>query len=219
MLQIKEIFYTLQGEGTNCGMPAVFCRTGECNLRCSFCDTDFLTDLKDQSVEEVAEEIKRVGGSCKTVVFTGGEPLIHQNRLAEVMGLLRLESDEWYFCVETNGTIAMQAPFRQQIDFVCLSPKIKEKYLLIREADEVKVVFTEPYNDLASLKDYGAKIQARRYYVSPKALPNNPYSGAFVDVMHRAYPEHTNYEACIQFVKENPKWRLNLQTHKILNIR
>lgn len=214
-MTIKEIFYTLQGEGTHWGMPSVFVRLGHCNLRCAFCDTDFLTDLKDFSIDEVVNAVQREAGDCRNVVFTGGEPLMQQDALVEIMTKL---GRGWYFCVETNGTMHMTPFFQMMIDWICVSPKVKPDHLHLQFANEVKVVFTETYRKW--LPEFKAKFPgACRYYISPEAESSNPFTKLEELKPDILYPYNTNVLEVIQYVKENPEWRLNLQTHKVLNIR
>lgn len=215
-LKIKEVFYTLQGEGAHAGMPAVFVRLGDCNLRCTFCDTDFLTDLKDFSVKDLAKRIRKEAGPCRNIVFTGGEPLLQQNGLTELMTEL---GSSWYYCVETNGTMHMTPFFRHLISWVCVSPKVKPSDIQIQQASEIKVVFTKTYRKW--MKEFRERFLATTYwYVSPEAASENNYADNKVTVPEgKAYPEGTNYNEVINFCKENPEWRLNLQSHKVLNIR
>lgn len=213
-MKIKEIFYTLQGEGRNWGMPAVFVRVGDCNLRCTFCDTDFLTDLKEMTPGEVADEVVKIAGSCRNVVFTGGEPLLQQVDLAEVMGLLS-DMDEWYFAVETNGTVAITCEeFSFWIDWICCSPKVPIQMIKLDRAHELKIVFTAVQRWWA--KPY-EEFPAQFFYITPEAPSANPY--ARNDADRSAWPGLAGVQTIVEFVKENPKWRLNLQSHKILGLR
>lgn len=215
-MKIKEIFYTLQGEGQNWGMPSVFVRLGECNLRCTFCDTDFLTGLVEMSVKEVASEIIKVAKGCRSIVITGGEPLLQQDMLIQLIDELETRIHGWYCAIETNGTIDICLGLRHRLDWVCVSPKVKPEAIKLRNASEVKVVYTEQYSKW--LEGFYDIIQADHYFLSPEAESNNPYTKRIND-MPEPYPYGTNFEKAIEYVKENPQWRLNLQTHKILNIR
>lgn len=212
-MKIKEIFYTIQGEGKNWGMPSVFVRFGECNLRCNFCDTDFLTGLVDMTTNAVVDFILAESNGCRNIVFTGGEPLLQQQALIELIEALD-KIDQWYYAVETNGTIQVLPTLYMLLDWICVSPKVKPEAIKIGHADEVKVVYTQQYRQW--LPGFMKTIQADHYCISPEALPNNPYTEGKEDGY---YPQNTNIKEVIQFVKENPQWRLNLQTHKILNIR
>jgi 7-carboxy-7-deazaguanine synthase len=208
--QVKEIFYTLQGEGANAGRPAVFCRFAGCNLWsgreadratavCQFCDTDFVgTDGtlggKFADAGALAQQIEAQWSaghsSHRFVVMTGGEPLLQvDSALIEA-----LHARGFQIAVETNGTIA--AP--EGIDWICVSPKAGAPWVQ-RAGDELKVVWPQPRLDLAELE------VAR-------------FTHRFLQPMDN--PERLrNTQACIQLCLERPAWRLSLQTHKITGIR
>lgn len=130
-----EIFFSFQGEGKNCGRPSVFVRLSGCNLACVWCDTPYTWDWKkfrreeeamELGVEEVAHQILRLAAkhfSCKNIVLTGGEPMLQQRELAELMRLLNSEG-EFFFEVETNTTILPSAEFDTLIDQYNCSPKL-----------------------------------------------------------------------------------------------
>ena len=208
--QVKEIFYTLQGEGSHAGRPAVFCRFAGCNLWsgreqdratavCRFCDTDFVgTDGtlggKFKNADALADQIQAqwpAGDRAhRFVVMTGGEPLL------QVDGALiaALHARGFQIAVETNGTMA--AP--PGIDWVCVSPKAGAPWIQ-REGHELKLVWPQPAFDLDELE--AAAFTHR--YLQPMDNPER----------------QRNTEACIQLCLERPAWRLSLQTHKITGIR
>ena len=208
--QIKEIFYTLQGEGSNAGRPAVFCRFAGCNLWsgreqdratavCRFCDTDFVgTDGtlggKFKNADALADQIQAqwpAGDRAhRFVVMTGGEPLL------QVDGALiaALHALGFQIAVETNSTIA--AP--PGIDWICVSPKAGAPWIQ-RAGHELKLVWPQPAFDLDELE--AAAFTHR--YLQPMDNPER----------------QRNTEACIQLCLERPAWRLSLQTHKITGIR
>lgn len=208
--QVKEIFYTLQGEGANAGRPAVFCRFAGCNLWsgreqdrasavCQFCDTDFVGTNgtlggKFADAEALASQIEAQwpGGeqTHRFVVMTGGEPLL------QVDGALiaALHARGFQIAVETNGSIAAPAG----IDWICVSPKAGAPWVQ-REGQELKVVWPQTGFDLAELE--AAKFTHR--YLQP------------MDNVLRA----DNTERCIALCLQRPAWRLSLQTHKITGIR
>ena len=208
--QVKEIFYTLQGEGSNAGRPAVFCRFAGCNLWsgreqdratavCRFCDTDFVgTDGtlggKFKNADALADQIQAqwpAGDRAhRFVVMTGGEPLL------QVDGALiaALHARGFQIAVETNGTMA--AP--PGIDWICVSPKAGAPWIQ-REGHELKLVWPQPAFDLDELE--AAAFTHR--YLQPMDNPER----------------QRNTEACIQLCLERPAWRLSLQTHKITGIR
>lgn len=208
--QIKEIFYTLQGEGANAGRPAVFCRFSGCNLWsgreqgrssavCKFCDTDFVgTDGtlggKFDDAQALARQIEALwpaGDSTnRFVVLTGGEPLQQlDSALIEA-----LHARGFYIAVETNGTI--KAP--PGIDWICVSPKAGAPWLQ-REGQELKLVWPQPGLVLADLE--AARFTHR--YLQP------------MDNLERK----RNTEICVALCLARPAWRLSLQTQKITGIR
>ncbi len=208
--QIKEIFYTLQGEGANAGKSAVFCRFAGCNLWsgreqdrasavCQFCDTDFVgTDGtlggKFRNAELLAEQIEALwpenDRDNRFVVMTGGEPLLQVDDAL----VAAVHARGFKIAVETNGTIA--AP--QGIDWICVSPKAGAAWVQ-REGHELKVVWPQPGLDLAELE--AASFTHR--YLQP------------MDNILQA----DNTRRCIALCMERPAWRLSLQTHKITGIR
>ncbi len=214
--KVKEIFYTLQGEGFHTGRPAVFCRFSKCNLWngreadrkgavCNFCDTDIngvdginggvyktSTDLVEKICELWPSELGK-----PFVVCTGGEPALQVN--AEFVE--ELKSSGFEVAIETNGTL----PLPDNLDWVCCSPKGKSN-IVIKSCDELKVVF--PQDDAKPDKfDF---INAEFYYLTPKSpvKTTDRYSSEASVILK----ETINY--CLT----HPKWRLNLQTHKIINI-
>ena len=208
--QVKEIFYTLQGEGANAGRPAVFCRFAGCNLWtgreqdratavCQFCDTDFVGTngtlggkFKDADAlaDRIAAQWPAGDGSHRFVVMTGGEPLLQVD--AELIAALHARG--FQIAVETNGTIA--AP--EGIDWICVSPKAGAPWVQ-RAGHELKVVWPQTSFDLAELE--AADFTHR--YLQPMDNPQR----------------QRNTETCIQLCMARPAWRLSLQTHKITGIR
>lgn len=206
---VKEIFYTLQGEGRRSGKPAVFCRFAGCNLWsgrekdraqsiCGFCDTDFVgTDGslggKFETATDLAETIASLwpdGQRQRYVVLTGGEPLLQvDSRLIDALHVAGFE-----VAVETNGSLA--AP--EGIDWLCVSPKANAPWLL-RSGNELKLAY--PQQDL--LPDAISDCEFEHFLIQPI---DGPLLAA-------------NTRAAIAFCQANTKWNLSLQTHKILNIR
>lgn len=206
---VKEIFYTLQGEGAQAGRAAVFCRFAGCNLWsgresdrasaiCKFCDTDF-ADVNGpgggrfKTAEELAEAIAgkwpESDKERRFVVCTGGEPLLQLDAaLIEALHAFHFE-----IAVETNGTIA--AP--PGIDWICVSPKMGST-LAQKRGDELKLVFPQIGGDPVQFE----QLEFRHFFVQPMDGPS-----------------HTlNTELAVRFCMEHPKWRLSLQTHKYLGI-
>jgi 7-carboxy-7-deazaguanine synthase len=207
--QVKEIFYTLQGEGAQAGRPAVFCRFAGCNLWsgreqdrstavCKFCDTDFVgTDGTLGGKYSAAELAQRIAAQWpvssagrRYVVLTGGEPLLQVD--AELVTALHAQDFE--IAVETNGTIAAPAG----IDWICVSPKAGADWVQ-RAGNELKVVWPQPALDFSELE--AAAFTHR--FLQPMDSPD----------------KQRNTETCIALCLARPQWRLSLQTHKITGIR
>ena len=208
--QVKEIFYTLQGEGTHAGRPAVFCRFAGCNLWsgreqdrssaiCQFCDTDFVgTDgtlggkftEADALAARIEAQWPQADQAHRFVVITGGEPLL---QLDEAL-IAALHARGFQIAVETNGTITAPAG----IDWICVSPKAGAPWVQ-RSGQELKVVWPQQGLELAELE--AANFTNR--YLQP------------MDNALRA----DNTELCVALCMQRPAWRLSLQTHKITGIR
>lgn len=142
-----EIYNAVQGEGLTMGLPTVFVRLSQCNLMCNFCDTFYTWYFSDTKIaddqhttakkvnrddyqmqmttDQVAEQINKVRGGHRNIVFTGGEPLLQQMHINEVMDKLRSDGAEWHFEVETNGTMKILNPFAERISQINCSPKLK----------------------------------------------------------------------------------------------
>jgi len=205
---VKEIFYTLQGEGAQAGRPAVFCRFAGCNLWsglerdrpsaiCRFCDTDFVgTDGpgggKFADAAALAQAIAGLwppGAPNRFVVCTGGEPLLQLD--AALIDALHGESFE--IAVETNGTLAAPAG----IDWLCVSPKAGAP-LVQRTGDELKLVFPQP----ALMPDAVVSLAFRHRFLQPMDSP----------ALAR------NTAEAVTWCKADPRWRLSVQTHKAIGI-
>jgi len=205
---VKEIFYTLQGEGALTGRPAVFLRFAGCNLwsgreedrataQCSFCDTDFVgADGPDggRFVEPaaLADRVAQAwpGGGEPFVVVTGGEPLLQLD--PPLIAALHRRGFE--IAVETNGTLPPPAG----IDWLCVSPKAGNT-LAVTAGDELKIIVPQPGLDP---RDF-AGLRFRRFSVQPMDGPDRA----------------RNTEWAIRFCLENPQWQLSLQTHKATGVR
>jgi len=210
MYSVKEIFYTLQGEGANAGTPAVFCRFAGCNLwsgreedrataTCDFCDTEFVgTDGTGGGKFETARDLADAIASHwpasaprnRFVVCTGGEPLLQLDRAA----VDALHARGFRIAVETNGTIAPPAG----IDWVCVSPKARAP-LAVSHGDELKLVFPQ------------AEAPPERF----EALA---FEHFFLQPMDGPARE-ANTRGAIDYCLAHPRWRLSLQSHKIIGIR
>lgn len=208
---VKEIFYTLQGEGAHAGRPAVFCRFAGCNLWngrdsdrlqavCRFCDTDFVGvdgvgGGKFADAQGLAEAILSQwpgdDQANRMVVLTGGEPLMQVD--ADLVDALHARG--FYIAVETNGTMPPPAG----IDWLCVSPKGRAP-VLVQQGQELKLVYPQ---------------------VEPEAQPErfthldfSYFSLQPLDDPH----QRQNTEAAIAYCKAHPRWRLSVQTHKWLQI-
>jgi 7-carboxy-7-deazaguanine synthase (Cx14CxxC type) len=208
---VKEIFYTLQGEGANAGRAAVFCRFAGCNLWsglerdraaavCKFCDTDFVGidgegggkfAAADALAQRIANEWPLTNEGKKFVVCTGGEPLLQID--AALVDALHAKGFE--IAVETNGTVLPPVG----IDWLCVSPK-STATVVVQAGDELKLVF--PQADAPPEKF--AHLKFKNFFLQPMA------DGAKTEA---------NTQAAINYCMANPKWRLSLQTHKITGIK
>lgn len=191
-LRVNEIFYSLQGEGARKGSPDIFIRLAYCNLTCAFCDTEF-ESFRELSVEKLLNECKKF--STKNIVFTGGEPLLH---LTDDV-VKAFKKSGYYLAVETNGTITPP----KGLDWITVSPKIAE-HVLARKFKGVHI------HELKYVRNKSQgipqpKVKADYYYISPE------FNGD--------YPNQANIKHCIQLVKNNPRWKLSIQEHKLLKIR
>lgn len=195
--KINEIFYSIQAEGYWAGTPAIFIRFAECNLRCDFCDTEFLSGI-EMSIPEIIANIQDY--PSKFVVLTGGEPLMNDTTdLVQV-----LKDAEYYVAVETNG---MYAAKHDLFDWITISPKSDK--LKLKKCNEIKVILgVDEYPDT-----YG--IKADHKFISPKNpthnLPIGTHSALFFDVHVAQY--------CYRYVLKHPEWRLTLQTHKVIGVK
>jgi 7-carboxy-7-deazaguanine synthase len=207
MYAVKEIFYTLQGEGANAGRAAVFCRFAGCNLwsgreedrakaDCQFCDTDFVgTDGEGggrfATADDLAAACLAAAGSAKPdlVVLTGGEPMLQVDEpLIEA-----LHARGFVIAIETNGTLSVP----REIDWICVSPKAATE-LKQRSGDELKVVYPQADLNLPAL----AGLEFAHRFLQPM-------DGPLVEA---------NTQSAIAYCKAHPVWRLSLQTHKLLGI-
>lgn len=222
--KVKEMFYTLQGEGAHAGRPAVFCRFSKCNLWngredsradsiCNFCDTDFNgTDGQNGGVyskEQLAEKIALLWPDLQQgrpyVVCTGGEPLL---QLDEPL-IDALHQAGFEIGVETNGTL----PAPKGIDWLCVSPKGTAE-VVITHCSELKLVY--PQAD--AMPEKYAHIQAQHYYLQPMAdyrpqLIINDHNQAAKEGLSK-----DNTKTTVAYCLAHPKWSLSLQTHKYLGI-
>jgi len=208
---VKEIFFTLQGEGANTGRPAVFCRFAGCNLwtgresdradaTCQFCDTDFVGvdgpgggkfDTADALARAVAEKwpANVSPRARKFVVCTGGEPLLQLDAAA----VLALHAHGFEIAVETNGT---QLP-PDGIDWICVSPKVGAP-LVLTHGNELKLVYPQEGGE----PERFASLDFEQFFLQPMDGPDR----------------ERNTELALAYCLAHPQWRLSIQTHKLLGI-
>lgn len=216
--KVKEMFYSLQGEGARAGRASVFCRFSKCNLWngkeesradaiCNFCDTDILgTDGQNggifETVDSVANAITNLwpenSNGTPYVIFTGGEPLLQLDEaLIEAMHQRGYE-----VAVETNGTL----PTPDGIDWVCVSPKA-DATVVLKKANELKLVYPQ---ELAMPERFDT-FDAEHFFLSPRANPQPESNGE--DMVKKM-----NTQRALDYCLAHPQWRLTLQLHKILQI-
>jgi 7-carboxy-7-deazaguanine synthase len=208
---VKEIFFTLQGEGANTGRPAVFCRFAGCNLwtgrevdradaTCNFCDTDFVGvdgpgGGKFVSADDLARAVAdkwpaNVSARARRlVVCTGGEPLLQMD--ARIVEALHAQGFE--IAIETNGT---QIP-PEGVDWICVSPKVGAP-LMLTSGNELKLV----YPQLGGEPERYADLAFEQFFLQPMDGPER----------------ERNTELALGYCLAHPQWRLSLQTHKLLGI-
>lgn len=209
MYAVKEIFYTLQGEGMNAGMPAVFMRFAGCNLWsglerdrataiCTFCDTNFVgTDGpgggKFAAAEDLAERAARLWPErapvARMVVCTGGEPLLQlDSPLIDA-----LHARGFRVAIETNGTL----PVPPGVDWVCVSPKAGAG-LVTQRGDELKLIFPQE----SAAPEHFEQLEFKNFLLQPMDGPER----------------ERNTAGAVAYCKAHPRWRLSLQTHKLIGI-
>ncbi|MCK5893082.1 MAG: 7-carboxy-7-deazaguanine synthase [Endozoicomonadaceae bacterium] len=216
MYTVKALFFTLQGEGAHTGRPALFCRFSGCNLWsglekhrthaiCHFCDTDFrgvdgLGGGHFETADALADTLLNHwpdDTSPPFIVCTGGEPLLQLDQtLVDAMHQRGFE-----IAIETNGTLLPPTG----IDWICVSPKGRAN-VVITQCDELKLVYPQP----DSMPERFSHIQAKYYYLTPMA---DPHADDDITLYRDSITADT-----ISYCLAHPRWRLNLQSHKIINI-
>lgn len=208
MYSVKEIYYTIQGEGHHTGQPAIFCRFSGCNLWsglekdrstaiCQFCDTNFWgTDGMNggkYSAEELSELCRSLWPEDMSeqpfIVCTGGEPMLQVDESLTTA----LHSKDFYIAIETNGT----KPLCDGLDWVCVSPKANAE-LIVTSGDELKLVYPQAG---ISIDDF-------------EHLDFDHFSLQPLDDDYQS----DNIMTCIELSKARPKWKLSLQTHKLVGM-
>ena len=208
---VQEMFLTLQGEGLQAGMRAVFLRFAGCNLwsgreedrataECTFCDTDFVgvdgegggrfADANALADKVAAFWGKPEAGGARLVVITGGEPMLQLD--ADLVAALKAR--DFRIAIETNGTL----PVIEGVDWICVSPKAGTKVVQLK-GDELKMVWPQSGLDIDAIESW----DFNHWLVQPMDGVN----------------ARESHEAAIAFVMDRPRWRLSLQTHKLLGLR
>lgn len=198
--RVNDVFYSLQGEGRNTGRAAVFVRFAGCNLRCSFCDTEF-SSFEEMTGEEIVARIAAF--PARFVVLTGGEPTLQ----VDEDFVDQLHAAGFEVAIETNGT----RPVARNIDWVTVSPKVKPSETAEdiwqgpRQPDEIKVIFDGKTDPTSLLKN--AELSTLNseplFYLQPCDTGDAEQNKAIT-------------EACVEYIKAHPQWRLSLQTHKLV---
>jgi 7-carboxy-7-deazaguanine synthase (Cx14CxxC type) len=202
--KVKEIYYTIQGEGYHTGKPAVFCRFAGCNLWtgreedrdnaiCKFCDTDFWGTDGVNGGQYIKEELAKLvrslyrGNDDPFVVCTGGEPALQ----LDIEMIDAFHSEGLQIAIETNGTIAL----KPGIDWICVSPKA-DTSIVVTKGHELKLVYPQLENEPCEYEH----LDFDHYYLQPLDDEN----------------QAENIRECVQYCLQNPKWKLILQTHNFI---
>jgi 7-carboxy-7-deazaguanine synthase len=190
VLQLAEIFYSIQGEGTWTGTPAVFVRLAGCNLACDFCDTDYATKVF-AGVDEVVEKVRESSGDCPMVILTGGEPLAQAETPALIDALRR---DGRRVHIESNGTIYSDLPADV---WLCVSPKERVDPRMAARANEAKLIVDE------RVPEEHLPLFAEMPTILLQPEGNKP----------------ANVAIALEYAKTHPqRFRLSLQTHKFIGV-
>lgn len=199
--KINEIFYSIQGEGAYAGRAAVFVRFSVCNLKCPFCDTKF-DDYEIMSAAEILAKMKEVNnGGCTLCVLTGGEPTLQYDKELEH----RLHRAGYTINMESNGTLIPKA----QVDFLTISPKAQWQ-------KQAKIFTGYPINEIKVVVDKDTTPDDLDYYAQ-----QHPEAQLFVQPCDTGFIKENKeiINRCVKFIEANPRWRLSLQTQKIINVR
>jgi len=200
IINVVEIFKSIQGEGANAGRSAVFVRLACCNMSCWYCDTNW-SESREMSISEVLEVVNKLSSPedypNNLLIWTGGEPTLQLND--EILEWFA----DYYNCIETNGT----NPVPGKIEYISCSPKVsplelKKNFTHVNE-------FRYPIGVGDTVPDIAQLPMADNYFISPIFLGKEK---------ERFLKVNENIEYSIQIIKNNPQWRLSLQLHKLLNI-
>ena len=201
-MRVNNIFYSLQGEGRNTGRAAVFIRLAGCNLRCSFCDTEF-ESYREMSNEEIMAEVEALSPQPSAIkpliVLTGGEPTLQVDEAFVDF----LHQHGYEVSMESNGT----RPAPQNLDWLTVSPKSRGTRYEVqgkRVPDEIKLVFDE-HTDPEAILPSETSNHSPLLYLQPCDTGD-------------AQRNKVITQACVDYIKQHPQWRLSLQTHKLIDI-
>jgi len=201
ILNVVEIFKSIQGEGANVGRASVFVRLANCNKSCWYCDTDWSKGSK-MSVSKVLEEVNKLSNPVDfpgtLLIWTGGEPTLQLTD--EILELF----DDYYNCIETNGT----RPVPSKIKYISCSPKVSPTVLRMNFTRVNEFRYPIGVGDI--LPDITELPEADNYFISPLFL------GAEKERFQKV---SDNIEYAIGLIEKNPRWRLSVQLHKLLNVR
>jgi organic radical activating enzyme len=191
-LKVKEIFYSLQGEGGRQGEASIFVRLSGCNLKCNFCDTDF-SGGKAMELPQILSVIRKF--PCRWIIWTGGEPTLQLT--GEAIAFFKHEG--YLQAVESNG----HYPLPGLLDYTVVSPKGNPDYAkkINPNVDEIRL----PVEKGDTIPDFERLPKAGRYFLSP----------VFTD---DALETKENIDYCVEQIKRLTGWRLSLQIHKLINI-
>jgi 7-carboxy-7-deazaguanine synthase len=190
-LKINELFYSIQGEGARAGEPSIFIRLTGCDLKCSFCDTEFESG-KDMTLEELRDYIAR--WPCKWIVWTGGEPTLQLTE--KIVDFFHAAG--YKQAVESNGN----HPIPKNLDWRVVSPKVAEHVLkrnVPEGVDELRYV-----RHAGQMSVPKPAISAKTYYLSP--------------IFDGLTPNAENIKHCFNLALANPQWRVSVQYHKLLRV-
>ncbi|HEY6914425.1 MAG TPA: 7-carboxy-7-deazaguanine synthase QueE [Paludibacter sp.] len=194
-LKVVEIFNSIQGEGANVGRSATFIRLSNCNKNCSFCDTDWDKGV-EMTIEEVLAEVQKY--SSNMIIWTGGEPTLQLTN--EILS----HFENYFQAIETNGT----NPVPAEIDYISCSPKVEAEILKsnFRSVDEFRFPVAVG-DEIPSIDDLP---RASNYFLSP----------IFVGEVKKCLEiNRKNLDYCLSVIAREPRWRLSVQLHKLLNVQ
>lgn len=198
-MKVREIFYSLQGEGLRAGIPSIFIRLSHCNLDCWFCDTDW-SKGDEMTLNEIYEVVTEF--PCKNIIWTGGEPTLQLSS-----DIVKFFKERGYFqSIETNGTNVPP----DGLDYIACSPKVNSSVLKIMFANHKVNEFRFPVEFGGNIPEISTLPPADAYLLSPLFLGTEK---------QRFELMQENLEYCIEMILKNPGYRLSIQQHKIWNVR